>query len=235
MNHSRPLIGITCDTNARHEHPLRWALKATYTTAVVAAGGTPVVLPCETGCLGEYLSRCDGIILSGGDDVDPAPFGQTAHPKANLMRPERQRFTFELLQALDAAATPVLGICLGMQMMTMHAGGKLIQHLPEEPGWDEPRAARHQHKDHGLRIIAPHPAIPTAAPVHSSHHQAMASPGTLNVLALSDPASGSVIEAVARQGDGRFYLGVQWHPERTTDPTLGVDLIRRFVDAARRS
>lgn len=230
---SRPLIGITCDTNARGESPLRWVMKATYTQAVVAAGGVPVALPCEEACVGDYLNRCDGIILSGGDDVDTTPFGQPVHPKADLMRPERQRFTFELIKALDAATTPVLGICLGMQMMTMHAGGKLIQHLPDVPGFDEAKAALHRQKDHGLQILAPHPALPRAAPVHSSHHQAMASPGSLKILALSDPASGGVIEAVAREGDRRFYLGVQWHPERTADPTLGVNLIARLVEAAR--
>jgi putative glutamine amidotransferase len=235
MTKSRPLIGITCDTNSREEARLRWQLRADYTAAIVAAGGTPVMLPGEVECIGDYLSRCDGIILSGGDDVDTRPFGEPVHPKANLMRPERQRFELALLSALDTAATPVLGICLGMQMMAIHAGGKLHQHLPEAPGFDEQRASLHQQKDHGLKLISPHPALPAAALVHSSHHQAVASPGSLKVVALSDADSGGVIEAVAREGDRRFYLGVQWHPERTADPTLGVNLIGRLVEAARRA
>ena len=232
MMNPRPLIGITWGTNSRDEARLRWQLRADYTAAISAAGGMPVMLPGEMECIGDYLSCCDGIILSGGDDVDTTPFGQPVHPKANLMRPERQRFELALLAALDAATTPVLGICLGMQMMAVHAGGKLHQHLPDAPGFDEHRAALHKQKNHGLQLLTAHPALPAPAPVHSSHHQAVASPGKLKVIALSDDASGRVIEAVTREGDRRFYLGVQWHPERTIDPTLGVNLIGKLVQAA---
>lgn len=229
---SCPIIGITCDTAAGHT-PDNWTYESphAYCRVVVQAGGVPFLLPYELERIPDYLRMCHGLILSGGDDPDTTPFGQPVHPKAKLMHPQRQAFESALLAALDATPHPVLGVCLGMQMMALHAGGSLHQHLPDAPGFDEQRAAAHYKRPHDLRLLAA-PGIDsylTPGVVHSRHHQAVADPGALRPIADFD----GVIEAIASPADPgrRFYLGVQWHPECTVDDPLGPGLIRRFVQA----
>ena len=216
---SRPIIGITADASEE-----KFLLGRSYITAVQEAGGLPLILPCVPQCAAEYLRLCDGIMLTGGGDpimTDARLGGRPLHPKANPIDPQRQEFEIAILDALAAdAPKPALGICLGMQMMGLHAGGKIDQHLPDS------LSTANQHWDKRVHEIRGE--IGRGA-VHSHHRQALTDPGRMRVVATSPDG---VIEAI--QSDDRpFYLGVQWHPERTDDAALGIGVIRKLVEAAR--
>ncbi len=212
----RPLIGITGDLRDG-----KYELSAAYAAEVSRAGGLPVILPCRVECAPDYVRRCDGLILSGGGDPIMEQWAVPTHAEARTIEPERQAFETALLAALDEArALPVLGICLGMQLMGLHRGGHLEQYLPEAL----PTAGSH----------FPRRTHPVAGPlgegvVHSHHRQALADPGDLRVVARSPDG---VIEAIDDPGRP-FYLGVQWHPERTAERGLGSALLTRLVEHAR--
>ena len=217
-----PRIGITADVARDDQGRPRHQVRSTYVDAVLRCGGIPVILPATEDVRAAMLPVLDGVMIIGGDDIDTRPFGVPLHPQAQVMDATRQGAEFALLRALDAAPrVPVLGICLGMQLMGVHRGARLIQHL----GDVLPDADRHRQD----RV---HPVASElgSGPVASWHHQALADGAGLEVIGRSDDG---VIEAV-RDPSRPFYVGVQWHPERTTDPAMGDGVIRLFVDAARR-
>ncbi|MFK7960634.1 MAG: gamma-glutamyl-gamma-aminobutyrate hydrolase family protein [Phycisphaerales bacterium] len=218
----RPLIGITADAG-----PDRIFLRQPYVDAIVSAGGAPVVLapsavddPDGVPAAAVAAARCDGLILSGGDDPRMEAFGEPTHPRATPVTESRQRLE---LAVLDVAAgrpeMPVLGICLGMQYMGLVAGGRLDQYLPDAlPTADD-------HWNHLPHQVSGRLGDGT---VSSHHRQALTDAGSLEIVAR---ATDGVIEAIEDPAR-RFWLGVQWHPERTGDTPLGMDLIRRFVATA---
>lgn len=259
----RPFIGITVDisevgggagdskASPRASDPPRLRLDcgAAYADAVTRAGGLPVLLVPDVVHAGACAGLCDGFVLTGGGDPRMEPFGEVTHAAAEPMHERRQAFEVALLRALerDWPHKPVLGICLGMQMMALLAGGRLNQHLPDTL----PTAARHRNAAavgamtvagaracHAIlvdRVAAAAARVEWLAGhaensmVDSHHHQAMESAGALSVVARSDDG---VIEAVAAS-TRPFYLGVQWHPERTTCEVLGAQLFQRLVQSAR--
>ncbi len=229
-------IGITCDTAAPHPKDAglgghRYESPAAYAQAVVQAGATALLLPFHLDQIDDCLDLCDGFVLAGGDDPDTTAFGEPVHDQAKPVHPKRQAFELALLSKLDATGHPVLGICLGMQWMSLHHGGKLDQYLPET--LDPKTASVHAEGEHAVVccVPAPHPLPPEGA-VHSHHRQAVVDAGRLRVCARSDRASGQLIEAVDLPGE-RFYLGVQWHPERTAQRSLGQGLVQALVEAAK--
>ncbi len=193
-----------------------------YVNSVKEAGGVPFLIPHIPELAADALDALDGVLLTGGDDIDMRDFGQALHAKADLMPPLRQRGEFTLLRALDQRPTlPVLGICLGMQLMGVHNGCPLIQHLHDVI----PNGDRHV----GNKIHSITGSIGSGQ-VTSSHHQALASAGPFETLALSDDG---VLEAI-RLANRSFYVGVQWHPERTQDQKLGLGIIEKLVNAAQK-
>jgi putative glutamine amidotransferase len=213
---SRPVIGITVDLVQG-----KYTVGRSYARMVSQAGGAPVMLSCETACIPDYLHLCDGIILSGGDDPDTTRWGVPVHPKAKPLHPDRQAFEVALLAALDdERRKPALGICLGMQLMGLHCGGELDQHLPDS------LASAADHWDGRAHTIT---GDLGEGDVNSHHRQALSDPVSMRVIARS---ADGVIEAV-RRDDHPFYLGVQWHPERTEDQQLGIGVIRQLVDACK--
>ncbi len=211
-----PVIGITADLDMA-----RYQVAEAYAAAVRQAGGVPVILPCEPRCAAAYVRLCDGLVLSGGGDPATERWGQLTHPRARQMDPKRQAFEVALLEALDAESeVPVLGICLGMQLMGLHKGGRLDQCLSESLPTAESHAPGRSHAVSGEL---------GCGPVHSHHRQALADPGALSVIARSEDG---LIEAV-RDEARSFYVGVQWHPERTEDEALGPGLFRSLIEAAR--
>jgi putative glutamine amidotransferase len=249
-----PLIGITCslddrDLRVRRAYalaveqaggvpvllvpPASEASKGRRSREERETGGTPIPLGLEVGAdratefAARYLALCNAIIFTGGDDPATERYGEPTHPAAKLVHPDRQRFEEALLAALDQArekTKPVLGICLGMQMMALHRGGALHQHLPDVL----PTAPEHQN-DH-QHAVEPAPGAGLArGTVASWHHQAVRDAGRMRVIAS---APDGVIEAIDDPARA-FYLGVQWHPERTSDPKLGQELFDRLVAAAR--
>ncbi len=235
----QPLIGITCDISVpdpEQPHRLRVFSPITYQDAVARAGGIPLLLSPQVELIDSYLDRLDGLLLTGGDDVDVRAMNAELHPKAKVMHPRRQAFELALLAALDRRRQlPTLGICLGMQLMAVHHAGPaaLIQHLPDEPGYDEHSAARHArdfaHTVKPTAAGARHPIEP--GPVASWHHQAVRSGVPLGPLVVTMTADDGTVEAL-EDPQRPFYLGVQWHPERTSDDRTGLNVIRRLVQAA---
>ena len=216
----RPLIGITADLAGDYARNRR-----TYIDMVVAAGGIPVLLPTIAALREEMLDRIDGVIITGGDDIDVSKFGVPLHPKAECMHPERQDAEFALLRALDAYPDkPVLGICLGMQLMGVHRGNPLIQHL----GDVLPDADRHRN-DAIHPVEAERGSLLKSGAVRSWHHQAISEAKGFDIIARSDDG---VIEGII-DPKRRFYLGVQWHPERTEATETGLGVVQTLVEHAR--
>ena len=178
-------------------------------------------MPAIASMRAAMLDCVDGIIMTGGDDIDTRPSGIALHPKAEIMESDRQAAEIALLDALKSRPDkPVLGICLGMQMMGFHAGCPLIQHLHDL----KPDADRH-------KFDYPHLVESEigCGPVASWHHQALEDCGPFEAIGWSDDG---VLEAI-RDSNKPFYIGVQWHPERTKDSAMGDGIIARLVDAAR--
>lgn len=225
---SRPLIAITADLYRRDSGALTSRVASAYAERVAAAGGTPVVLsPVDDHeAIEDLAGRFDGFIFTGGDDPRTEPFGTPTDPRVTPVFSVRQAFESRLLEfLLKDGETPVLGVCLGMQMMALLEGGSLHQHMPES------------HPDtHALHWTGEHEIIPEQGVraigrgiSHSHHKQAVNEPGALHVLAR---APDGVIEAVG-DPDRPYWIGVQWHPERTTEPQLGQRLFAELVEAAR--
>ncbi len=223
MPPKRPLIAITADLMIRNGRPTAFSTM-TYTRSVLDAGGVPVILPPTPEHLDDLIGRFDGFIFSGGDDPATEPFGAPTHPAAVRVLSERQAFETRLLQQLqNQPEIPVLGICLGMQMMGLVAGGTLNQHLPET----HTTHSDHWEGEHEIRS-ADGSVLPSGI-TYSKHRQAMQDAGSMRVLAS---AHDGVIEAID-DPNRRFYLGVQWHPERTDNAPLGQSIIDKLVRAAR--
>lgn len=213
----RPVIGVTADLNAD-----RATVGVAYARMLDRAGALPVILPCLPDRVDELLDLCDGIVLSGGDDPIMTHWGVPMHPKATPLDATRQAFELALLAALDRdPRKPVLGVCLGMQLMGLHGGGTLDQHLPDT------LATADLHWDKRAHAIEGELG---AGVVHSHHRQALSDAGSLRIIAR---APDGVIEAVRRDDRPAMYLGVQWHPERTEDERLGFALFQQLVDDAR--
>ncbi|MEI6273914.1 MAG: gamma-glutamyl-gamma-aminobutyrate hydrolase family protein, partial [Phycisphaerae bacterium] len=165
---ARPIIGISCNVKEENGKTF-FIVHSAYVNSVKEAGGVPFLIPHIPELAADALDALDGVLLTGGDDIDMRDFGQALHAKADLMPPLRQRGEFALLRALDQRPTlPVLGICLGMQLMGVHNGCPLIQHLHDVI----PNGDRHV----GNKIHSITGSI-GAGLVTSSHHQALASAG----------------------------------------------------------
>lgn len=228
-----PIVGITADVLVHNDVP-RAATTLAYIDAVARAGGTPVVLPPVLELVERHAAMCDAFVFTGGDDPRMEEFGEVTHAQATTMSPRRQAYETALLRALAAKPQiPALGVCLGMQMMTLVGGGELEQHLPDVLD----SAGDHRGKNH--RIV-PEPGVERTGGLgeligkggsaDSRHHQAVRTPGRgFRVLARSHDG---VIEAV-QDPSRKFYVGVQWHPERTTDANLGQAIFDALVHAAK--
>ncbi|MCA9279092.1 MAG: gamma-glutamyl-gamma-aminobutyrate hydrolase family protein [Phycisphaeraceae bacterium] len=230
----RPRIGITCDIEAVPDSDqVRFAVRSNYADAVLSAGGDPVLLVPYADLVPAHISQCDGFVLTGGDDPAMEPFGVETDPRVTRVHPDRQQYETVLLQHLKDhhPDAPVLGVCLGMQMMALVDGGGLDQYMPDsmpkEHHWDAVHdVVPTEPLPHQMRDVFHTNMFPSGS-VHSRHKQAVSRAGSLLVVAS---ARDGVIEAVASP-TRQFYLGVQWHPERTDNNELGLNLFQTFVSA----
>lgn len=220
----RPLIAITPDLIDRNGRETAM-LTMTYADAVWAAGGLPVIVPPVVDSVGFLGGRFDGFVFSGGDDPKTEPFGQPTDPRITPVFPRRQAFETALLEHLrdEWPEKPLLGICLGMQMLALTRGGRLNQYMPDT------HADAASHWDHDHAVVSADAGVLASGTVHSRHKQAIDDAGSMRVLAT---APDGTIEAVDDPGVP-FCVGVQWHPERTGEGALGVGLFERLVGAAR--
>lgn len=232
----RPIIAIACAVV-----PARWGpwtqpaavVAADYVHAVHAAGGVAIVVPPDPLGPGAILDIVDGVMLTGGSDLDACAYGGDPHPEAEPPDPTRDAFEVALVLLALARGIPLLGICRGMQVMNVALGGDLAQHLPESLGTEEHRrtTGTFDGNDH-LVVLEPGSLAARAAGesphrVPSHHHQAVDRPGVGVVLTGWSEDDG-VPEALEVPGP-RYALGVQWHPE--ADPSSRV--IPSLIEAAR--
>ena len=231
----RPVIGITVDT---HEHPNHYESPMAYSTAVEKAGGLPLLLPYRTdvSLIPQFVDLLDGVLFSGGNDLDPALYGETYHPKAAPIDPDRQRFELALMAEVERRRMPALGICLGCQLMNVYRGGSLHQFLPElnlAPGIEHRKIADVVPR-HGITLrpesLAAQAMGKTDMDANSSHKQSVHNIGRgLRIIGTSPDG---VIEGIE---DPSFplFLGVQWHPERLHEEGDHLPLFRLLVEKAR--
>ncbi|WP_067542409.1 gamma-glutamyl-gamma-aminobutyrate hydrolase family protein [Nocardia crassostreae] len=230
----RPIIGLpTYSERTRYTH---WdvdsaVLPRAYVDMTERAGGIPVLLPPAGPARAELVRRLDGLVLTGGADIDPARYDAAADPATTGLRPDRDESEFGLFALARAAGMPVLAVCRGLQLVNVALGGTLVQHLPDRLG----------HADHsggpgafGVTTVRTEPGSRVAAitgpevKAHCHHHQAIdrLAPG----LTASAHAADGTIEAVEAE-TGPFLVGVQWHPEENAADHR---LLRALVEQAAR-
>jgi putative glutamine amidotransferase len=224
---SRPLIGLST-----YREPAAWGvwntradlLPAVYARSVEAAGGAAVLLPPQSIGADDIVARLDGLILSGGGDIDPARYGQKPHPRARNFRRDRDAWELALLNAADERALPTLGICRGMQLMAVRAGGVLDQYTPDVVGHDEHSPGADAYGWISITTLADslvQRLVGNHLQVSCHHHQSVASHPTF--LATARAADGTV-EAI-EDPERPFWLAVQWHPENGDDHGLFAGLV----------
>lgn len=201
-----------------------------YARCVAAAGGLPVYLPvdCDPD---EIIEHLDGVVLTGGADIDPAHYGQDPHPDLGAIEPDRDAYELALLAAADRKGIPVLGICRGMQLINVARGGTLAQHVDDHAEWDlTPDTEIHPVAFTEGSCLAG--LYGPSAPVNSLHHQVVDQVG--EGLSITAVAPDGTIEAL--EEPGRAVVAVQWHPEMMgrNEPVFAwlVDAARAHAAAA---
>ena len=230
----RPVVGITVYAEPEVSWGV-WKVPAAvvpiaYVAAIERAGGRPLLVPPSEEGVEETLDALDGVLFSGGSDLDPAAYGHDPHPETTGVRPERDAGELALLTAALDRDMPVLAICRGSQVLNVALGGDLVQHLPDVVG-DE----RHKHTpgvfaDHDVAVEQGSrlgELLGDRAPVKSHHHQGFGRLGEgLRAVAWADDGTPEALESP----DRRFALGVLWHPEEGEDAAL----FEALVEEARR-
>ncbi|MCW2832692.1 MAG: Gamma-glutamyl-gamma-aminobutyrate hydrolase [Nocardioides sp.] len=230
---TRPLIGLST-----YREQARWGvwdqsadlLPTTYARSIEAVGGVPVLLPPTSPyaeAAGAVLARLDALVISGGADVSPERYGEQPHERTTSWRDDRDAWEVALLEAADEQGLPVLGVCRGMQVMAVQAGGVLDQHVPDlvdhdrhspVPGFfgETPVSLAP-----GSRLAS---LLGTSLTVHCHHHQSVREHPGFTATAWADDG---LVEAMEAAGD-RLCVAVQWHPEMAAD----AGLFRGLVEAA---
>ena len=227
----RPLIGLTT-----YREKAKWGvwdqpadlLPVMYADAIVRAGGVPVLLPPATDdpdAAAAAVARIDGLVVSGGADVDPGAYGEEPHPATVSWRPDRDAWELALLTSAAAANLPTLGVCRGMQVMAVAAGGTLDQHTPDLVGHEQHSPGGDvfgevEVKTDGSSVLAS--ILGPEVTVHCHHHQSVRSHPGYEAVASADDGT---LEAMEAEGS-RFCLAVQWHPEMGRDQRLFDALVR---------
>jgi putative glutamine amidotransferase len=233
---SRPLVGITAAVEPASFGP--WVdepsvlLPIGYARAVQAAGGVVAMLPPDPGAADapdELLDRLDALILGGGADVDAATYRVEAHSETVGTNPDRDRFELALAREALERDLPLLGVCRGMQLMNVAAGGNLDQHLPERIGHERHRSKPGSWSEHEVRVapgsLAAEASGAERLTIRSHHHQGVGELGE-GFEATAWATDDDTVEAIEQPERG-FALGVLWHPEEDPGDRVIPSLVRR--------
>jgi putative glutamine amidotransferase len=234
---SRPVIGVTAGSSATNREV--FAVRDDYVRAVEESGGLPVVLaPGPVAHVPELLGRLDGLLLSGGADLDPTHYGETTHETVAGVSLERDAFELALSREALARDLPFLAICRGHQVLNVATGGTLVQDIPSQVSGaldHDPKRERWE-PAHDVRIL-PGTRLREIlgrdrVAVNSFHHQSIKAPGQ-GVVVSARAVGDDVIEGIELP-NRRFVVGVQWHPEAFWDqPQHFQPLFAALIDASR--
>jgi putative glutamine amidotransferase len=234
----RPLIGINMDYRCPGRGLASYSVVASgYYDCILTSGGLPVLLPPlhRENEIQPIFDRLDGLVLVGGDDLDPKRMNLPFHPSVKVLPERRENADRLLCRLAQAKKLPILGIGLGMQEMNVSYGGLNYTHLPEDlpkciPHYD-PQGGAHRHS---VEMVAKtkmyHIYGPGEIRVSSMHHQ-----GVRKVAQGFRPsalAPDGLIEAIEHKDDSWFAVGVQWHPENDGQISLDTQLFEEFIKAA---
>ena len=224
----KPVIGITT-----YVEPAKWGqwdlpaalIPYAYVRGIESAGGRALLVPPSDGGIEETLDALDGVLFTGGGDLDPSHYGADPHEKTAGVRAERDSAELALPQAALERDMPVLAICRGSQVLNVARGGDLDQHLPDSLGHELHKERLGEFSDHevsvegGTRLGG---IVGERIPVKSSHHQGFGRIGEgLVTTAQADDGTIEALEDPSR----RFAVGVLWHPEEGEDAALFMALV----------
>jgi putative glutamine amidotransferase len=230
---TRSLVALTC-----YGEPASWGVwrdvpavlvPGDYVGALTRAGAQVVLIPPERGLSGAAASRLlagfDALVLAGGADLDPARYGASPQPGQQAARPDRDDAELALARAAVEADLPMLGICRGMQVLAVAAGGRLEQHLPDRLGHDRHAPVPGEYGPVAVRTATGsrlRSILGERVEVSCYHHQGVLTAPGYTASAWADdagPAGATVMEGIEAPG-ARWRVGVQWHPEVGADPRL---------------
>jgi gamma-glutamyl-gamma-aminobutyrate hydrolase PuuD len=234
--HGRPLVGITTYVTPAVFGVWKQAaalVPLDYVRAVERAGGRPLLVPPLEEAVDETLDALDGLVFSGGSDLDPGLYGQEPHAETTGIVHERDGAELSLLTAALERDLPVLAICRGSQVLNVALGGDLVQHLPDVVGHEGHKQTPGAFSVHGVEL---EPGSKLArvlgeqAEIRSHHHQGFARLGEgLRPVARDDDGNVEALELEER----RFTVGVLWHPEAGEDLRLFESLVAEAADYRR--
>ena len=233
---SKPIIGIGTDILTTPGHRERAFVYTTYVESLRKAGAIPVLIPPQPENASDVVETLDGVLLAGGYDCDPSEYGEEAHPSIEPMDPRRQSNDLSLAKVARERGIPTLGICLGLQIMNVAAGGSLVQDIDSQMETDiehvsdpDDRARHDVRIERGTKLAKILDGT-IEMNVNSSHHQAIKDVG--EGLRRTAHAPDGVVEGLE---DPRhpFYVGVQWHPEDMPAADSATKIFRALVEAAK--
>ena len=232
---SKPIIGIGSDIHTTPGKRDRAFAYTTYTEALRRAGAIAVIIPPQPENAAELFASLDGLLLAGGFDCDPAVYGAERHPSVEPMDPRRQSGDLALALAAREQGVPTLGICLGLQVMNVAAGGTLVQDIDSEIETEIQHASEPENRvrhdvliEQGTRLAAI--LGDRELNVNSSHHQAIRN--VAEGFRVTAHAPDGVVEGL-EDPEHPFYMGVQWHPEDLNGEGSAAALFGAFLEAAR--
>mgnify|MGYP001285596823 CR=1 FL=1 len=227
----KPVIGITCCMReAQYSNFVRHAaiLPSAYVSMVGEAGGVPMIIP-PAGDMTSLLDSIDGLIVSGGPDISPATYKEEPGPMTTEFYPDQDFSEMGLIEGALKRDMPFLGICRGMQILSVAHGGNMHQHLDTTSGHEGHGGFFGESTEHGVVVEGDSllaSIMGESFTVNSLHHQGVSDAGSLEISARAQ--HDGLIEGVERR-DKKFCIGVQWHPERKGHSSL----FSALIDAAR--
>lgn len=231
----KPIVGIGADVGVSETGRERAFNYLSYVDSLRRAGAVPVLIPPQPENAEELLDQLDGVVLAGGYDCDPTLYGEDPHPSCETMDCRRQDNDLALARVAREKGVPMLGICLGAQVMNVAAGGNLFQDILSQIDGAINHASEPENRSRHDVSIEPQTRLAAILGnrqfnVNSSHHQSVREAG--RGLRVAAKAPDGVIEAV-EDPQHPFYVGVQWHPEDMAGERSATKLFETFVEAAR--